>query len=196
VLCEEEATMDNTAVDRLHGDFSALLTVLHEKQEISLLSSVDDNWRKALLLSAASHFEYRMTSFIIEFVNDTTGGNSLVTTFVKNKAVSRQFHTWFNWGDANANSFFGLFGSDFRTFMQDKVRRNEELSLSIKAFLELGAERNRLVHQDYGTFPMEKTADEIYGLYKKALMFVVEFPKALSEFSDTQRSINESPISR
>ena len=188
--------MDNTVVDRLHDDFSALLIVLHEKQEISLLSSVDDNWRKALLLSAASHFEYRMTDCIIAFVNDTTSGNSLVTTFVKNKAVSRQFHSWFSWDEANANSFFGLFGAAFRTFMKEKVRRDEGLAESIKAFLELGADRNRLVHQDYGTFPMEKTADEIYGLYKKALMFVEEFPKALSEFSDMQRNVDEAPTSR
>lgn len=188
--------MDNTVVDRLHTEFSALLSVLHEKQEISLLSSVDDNWRKSLLLSAASHFEYRMTDCIMSFVNDTANGNSLVTTFVKNKAVSRQFHSWFSWDAANANSFFGLFGTAFLTFMKEKVRRNEALSMSIKAFIELGAERNRLVHQDYGTFAMEKTADEIYELYKKALMFVVEFPKALSEFSDMQSNINETPTSR
>jgi len=183
--------MSNTVVDRLHGDFLALYAVLQEKQEISLLSSVDDNWRKSLLLSAASHFENRMASCIIEYVNDTTGGNYLVTTFVKNKAVSRQFHTWFNWDAANANSFFGLFGPGFLAFMKDKVNHDEELSVSIKAFLELGAERNRLVHQDYGTFPMEKTAGEIYALYKKALMFVVEFPKALSEFSNRQ-NLNEA----
>ena len=117
--------MDDTVVDRLHGDLSALLTVLHEKQEISLLNSVDDNWRKSLLLSAASHFERRMTDCIMAFVSSATSGNSLVTSFVKNKAVSRQFHTWFSWDEANANSFFGLFGASFRTFMKKKVREEE-----------------------------------------------------------------------
>ncbi len=146
MFCEGDVSMDDTVVDRLHGDLSALLTVLHEKQEISLLNSVDDNWRKSLLLSAASHFERRMTDCIMAFVSSATSGNSLVTSFVKNKAVSRQFHTWFSWDEADANSFFGLFGASFRTFMKKKVRGDEGLSESIKAFLELGAERNRLMH--------------------------------------------------
>lgn len=184
--------MDDTVVDRLHGDLSALLTVLHEKQEISLLNTVDDNWRKSLLLSAASHFERRMTDCVLTFVSGAASGNLLVTSFVKNKAVNRQFHTWFSWDETNANSFFGLFGASFRTFMKEKVRRDAGLSESIRAFLELGAERNRLVHQDYGTFWMEKTADEIYGLYKKALRFVEEFPQALTEFSHTQETVDEA----
>jgi len=176
--------MDETVVDRLHGDLSALLAVLREKQEISLLNTVDDNWRKSLLLSAASHFERRMTECVLAFVNGAANGNSLVTSFVKNKAVARQFHTWFSWNEKNANSFFGLFGDSFGTFMKERVRNDEGLSDSIKAFLELGAERNRLVHQDFGTFWMEKTADEIYNLYKNALRFVEAFPNALTEFTD------------
>lgn len=181
--------MDETVVDRLHDDLAALLIVLHQTQEISLLSTVDDNWRKSLLLSAASHFERRMTGCVLTFVSGEASGNPLVTSFVKNKAVNRQFHTWFSWEETNANSFFGLFGAPFRTFMKEKVRTDSELSESIKAFLELGAERNRLVHQDYGTFWMEKTADEIYGLYKKASRFVEEFPNALMEFSRKQETV-------
>jgi hypothetical protein len=52
---------------------------------------------------------------------------------------------------------------------------------SVRAFLELGNERNRLVHQNYATFPMEKTLDEIYALYQNAVMFVDALPSALRD---------------
>jgi hypothetical protein len=179
--------MADTIIDRLHYELSSLLTVLEKAQEISLRSTADDTWRKSLLLAAASHFERRMTESVLAFVSGEASGNSLVTSFVKNKAVSRQYHTWFSWDQTNANSFFGLFGDEFRMFMKGKVKGDVDLAESIKAFLELGAHRNRLVHQDYGTFWLEKTAEEIYGLYKKALRFVDEFPGELTKYSREQQ---------
>jgi hypothetical protein len=49
--------------------------------------------------------------------------------------------------------------------------------------MELGAERNRLVHTDFGSFSLEKTSEEIYDLYKKALKFVESFPTLLHDFN-------------
>lgn len=95
-----------------------------------------------------------------------------MVAFVKNKAVSRQYHTWFKWDDSNANQFFGLFGSEFKQMMTDRVKASDELRISIRAFLEVGNERNKLVHQDYASFALEKTLDEIYSLYRQALNFV------------------------
>ena len=96
--------------------------------------------------------------------------------------MSRQYHTWFQWDGSNANSFFGLFGSDFRDFMKERIREDEELDGSVRAFLELGRERNRLVHQDFGTFPLEKTTAEIHALYTRAMRFVDAVPGALRKF--------------
>jgi RiboL-PSP-HEPN len=98
---------------------------------------------------------------------------------VRNKAVARQYHTWFNWCDNNANQFFGLFGAEFKAQMSELVKGSEEMQRSVRAFLELGNERNRLVHQDFATFSMEKTLDEIYRLYQSALMFVDALPTEL-----------------
>ena len=175
--------MTMTVVDRLHDEFSDLLRVLDNASEISLRSTADDNFRKSLLLSAASYFERRMTDTVVSFVDETTSGDPLVNSFVQNKAVSRQYHTWFSWDQKNANSFFGLFGNDFRDFMKQKVSKNDTLDSAIRAFLELGSERNRLVHQDFGSFSLEKTSEEIYELYCEARKFVEAFPSALREFS-------------
>ena len=105
----------------------------------------------------------------------------MVESFVKNKAIARQYHTWFEWTDKNANKFFSLFGTEFRSTMSVRVRDSDELQSSVRSFLEVGKERKRLVHQDHATFSMEKTLNEIYALYKNALRFVEELPTALRD---------------
>lgn len=174
--------MPPTVVDRLHEDFTGLLEVLDEAGEVSLRAVADENSRKSLLLAAASYFERRMTETVLSFVEDATNRNVLVTALVRNKAVSRQYHTWFQWDKNNANSFFGLFGSDFRDFMKQRIKDDDQLDDSVRAFLELGGERNRLVHEDFGAFTLEKTTEEIHALYRRALHFVEAVPGALREF--------------
>lgn len=174
--------MPGTVVDVLHEDFSALLSVLDEADEVSLRAVADDNFRKSLLLAAASYFERRMTDAVLSFVDDAANSNLLVTALVRNKAVSRQYHTWFQWEAGNANSFFGLFGSGFRDFMKSRIREDDDLDDAVRAFLEIGRERNRLVHQDFGAFPLEKTTEEIHALYRRALRFVEAVPGALRAF--------------
>ena len=174
--------MPGTVVDVLHEDFSALLSVLDEADEVSLRAVADDNFRKSLLLAAASYFERRMTDAVLSFVEDAANRNRLVTALVRNKAISRQYHTWFQWDAGNANSFFGLFGSGFRDFMKSRIGEDDDLDDAVRAFLEIGRERNRLVHQDFGAFPLEKTTEEIHALYRRALRFVEAVPGALRAF--------------
>lgn len=174
--------MPGTVVDVLHEDFSALLSVLDEADEVSLRAVADDNFRKSLLLAAASYFERRMTDAVLSFVEDAANRNRLVTALVRNKAISRQYHTWFQWDGGNANSFFGLFGSGFRDFMKSRIGEDDDLDDAVRAFLEIGRERNRLVHQDFGAFPLEKTTEEIHALYRRALRFVEAVPGALRAF--------------
>ena len=171
-----------TVVDRLHRDFAGLLAVLDEAGEVSLRSVADENFRKSLVLAAASYFERRMMEAVLTFVEDATNRNALVAALVRNKAVSRQYHTWFEWKGNNANSFFGLFGNDFRDFMKARIRGDGDLDDSVRAFLELGRERNRLVHQDFGAVPLEKTTEEIHALYRRATLFVESVPAALRDF--------------
>jgi len=67
--------------------------------------------------------------------------------------------------------------------MKARVESDRDLEMAIKAFLELGNERNRLTHQDFGSFLLEKTADEIYILYQQAMKFVDMLPSVLRECS-------------
>ena len=119
---------------------------------------------------------------MVNFVEQVTSKDHLIKWFVQNKAVSRQYHTWFDWEKKNANKFFGLFGDSFKNHISEKVRTNNDLELSIQAFLEIGHERNRLVHSDFGSFSLEKTSEEIYTLYSKAKRFVEWLPDQLNNY--------------
>lgn len=174
--------MKKTVIDKLYEDVKELLSFLEEKEEISFLNTIDKNFRKTLLMASASYFEDRFKFTLKSFVEDASKDNRLLVEFVKNKAISRQYHTYFDWDAGNANRFFALFGDTFKNYMKSQIKDNDELNQAIKAFMEIGGERNRLVHQDFGAFQIEKTADEIYKLYKSALLFVERFPANLKSF--------------
>ena len=185
--------MTQTVVDRLHTEFSDLLALLDGAAQVSLSSVADDSFRKALLMAAASYFERRMTDAVLSFVAEVTAEDHVLFWLVKNKAVSRQYHTWFDWDKRNANSFFGLFGASFRDYMKAEVAADEELESSIRAFLEVGRERNRLVHEDFGSFSLEKTSEETYALYSSAMNFVEWFPRAIKQFCEHLGSGDAQP---
>lgn len=178
-----------TPVDRLYEESAAIVAALGSDQP-SLTIAAGDNFRKALILAAASHFEHRVSTCVLDFVHERANGNGLVLGLVKNKAVSRQYHTWFKWDDSNANQFFGLFGNSFKQMMVERVKASDELRTSIKAFLEVGNERNKMVHQDFASFALEKTVDEIYSLYKQSLLFVDGLGGFLRECEPPQEQAN------
>ena len=173
--------MHATAVDRLHEEFADLLTGL-DANDVSRRSVADDNFRKILLMAAASYFEKSLSDAVIHFAEGATAESHPLMWLVKNKAVSRQYHTWFDWDTKNANKFFRLFGESFKDHMATRVEEDEELKDSIRAFLEIGSERNRLVHEDFANLSLEKTTQEIYKLYSDARVFVDSFPNSLHEF--------------
>ena len=177
--------MNFNVVQQLHEEMGRVSSLLdsHELQaEVSIRAFLDDNFRKILLLSAASYFEDRMTEAVKSFVSSSTNKHPLIISLVSRKAIDRQYHTWFDWNARNANKFFSLFGRDFLQFMKRKIRRDRDLNKSIMSFIEIGRERNRLVHQNFGAFTLEKTSMEIYDLFQGAQRFVDLFPDTFIEF--------------
>ena len=174
--------MDKTIIDVLYEENQKIDRFLEEHGEISLRKNVDNNFRKALLLSIASYFEHEIGEIILRVVKAQTNNAKPVVDFIKNKAIERQYHTYFDWNSQNANKFFSLFGSGFKQFMQKELNSDEQLALSISSFLELGRIRNQLVHQNFAIFPLDKTVNEIYQLYNNALVFIEVFPVKLQEY--------------
>jgi RiboL-PSP-HEPN len=178
--------MPATVVDRLHEQFTELVGMLDKAAEPSLRAFADDSFRKSLLLCAASHFETEVTSALTSFVEEASNSNVLISAFMRNKAIGRQYFTLFSWDGTNANQFFGYFGPEFTNYMKARVKAEPQLDESIRAFLEIGRERNRLVHQNYGMFTLEKTADELYQRYQQERKFIELFPLALKEFLERE----------
>ena len=182
-----------TIVDELHSNFNEILAKLPE-EEISLRSVAAESFRKGLLLSAASFFEKQLIEIVIKLVRKWGGDNVALNEFVRIKAIERQYHTYFDWDRANANKFFALFGDDFKTFMSKRCREDSTFDAAVKAFLEVGRERNRLVHQDFGSFALEKTADEIFELYKKAAEFLPELEQSFCDYCSEARDAEHSQV--
>mgnify|MGYP004713346167 CR=1 FL=1 len=181
--------MSETIVDTLHSDFSILLNYLTDKNEISFQNLVNDNFRKSLLLSSASYFENALSECVYRFVVECTFERHIIAFMVRRNVIERKYHTWFEWGKSNnANSFFAIFGEEFSNYAKAYVRENDSIARAIKAFLDIGTDRNRLVHQNFASFTLEKTSEEIYRDFLLAKQFVDWFPVFLKDFNASQSS--------
>jgi len=164
---------NQTIIDQQYENGNSLINYLKNQQQITFFYEAENSFRKTILLSSASFFEKEISDTVIEFAKSHTDNNELVIAIIKQKAVSRQYHTYFDWDKAtNANKFFSLFGEDFKNKMIKKVKDDANLEASIKSFLEIGQERNKMVHQNFAEVVIDKTAEEIYKLYQSSLYFI------------------------
>lgn len=177
--------MADTIIDSLYTEFKDLLNFLDKAKEISLRSTVDATFKKTLALSAASYFEDEMRKLLLKFVDVKSNSNDLLINLVRNKAIARQYHTYFDWRGKNANSFFSLFGDEFKQSAIKDVQSNEELKQSIQDFLDLGKTRNELAHLNFANIELDKTAEEVYLQFKRARKFIDFIDKKLNEFNGT-----------
>lgn len=182
------ANGDDDAIERLCEEHDELIEHLLATGRITWKSRVDEQFAKALLLAAASYFETRITACVVELFDEATMGSDALVSFVRTKAVARQYHSWFDWNAKNANQFFRAFGEDFRQVMSAKVRDERDLDAAVKAFLEIGALRNALVHENYATFSMPKTSSEVLEQYQTATRFVDEIADDLRNYVTAQQA--------
>lgn len=179
----DEAVVYEGAVARLHDEFSRLQRFLSEKGAPHYLPAIEDVFPKTMLLAAASYFEHRLSSDVEQIAMEATTEDHVLVWLVRSKVIERQYHTWFDWKAPNANKFFRLFGDGFRQRAQESVNGDERLKQSVADFLEIGRERNKLVHENFGDFALDKTAEEVVALYNSARVFVDWFPTAVRQYS-------------
>jgi RiboL-PSP-HEPN len=165
-------------VELLYNEHQEVMKLLREQKEISYAAALERSLPKIILLASASNLEHKTSNAVMDFFEELTSHTSALN-FVKNKAIKRQYHTYFNWDLRNANQFFGLFGDDLKGEVSRIIEQDTSLSQSIRDFLEIGSLRNQLVHGDYSSFTMEKTAKEMFSQHKSALQFVTRLPDLL-----------------
>lgn len=169
-----------TVVDVLYEEFEELNKYFERQGELSFQVSVEGHLKKGLLLAAASYFETNIIESLNTFFAEISHSNSITTSFIKNKALNRQYHILFDWDDNKGyNKLFAYLGNHFKEYMTKNIKENKRLATSINAFMQLGAERNRLVHLNYAVYAVPKTIVEVYELYNQAMYFVFLFPDFL-----------------
>lgn len=170
-----------TPVDLLNQEYQSIVGFLEQNAQPSLSSDVNRYFKKVIALSSGSYFEHRIQEILVQFITREANNNILVINFVKKKAIGMQYHTYFSWGEknnpdrpgTNANSFFSLFGEDFKKQVEKEIKASADLEVAVKSFLEIGHLRNILVHSNFAAYDIEnKTADEIFTLYKNGLPFI------------------------
>lgn len=170
-----------TIIDTLYAEYLDIVSFLNDKSQPSLSSDTDRYFKKIIVLSSASFFEHEIQNILVNFISMSTNDNLKLINLLKKKAIGGNYHTFFAWGEKNnpdkpgknANVFFSLFGDDFKIEVQEIIKNNENLSGSIKAFLEIGHLRNILVHSNFAAYNLDnKTTEEIYELHKKSVDFI------------------------
>lgn len=169
------------AIAGLYDDLKLAIEIANANNELSLANSLNDVYRKTLVLSLASQYEHRITATLLKFVEVASQGDPCIVALVKNKAVKRQYHTYFQWDEERGRSagpFYSLLGADRGGKL--KVLCKGELKAGESAFLELGELRNKLVHQDFANFDCPKTVEEIHALCELAETYVTAIEAALA----------------
>ncbi len=186
--------MTHNRIDELWNDHNDLAGYLQSNNQLGLHSRVHDSFRKTLIIATASYFEVQLTETIVGLYGSADHGAGVLAEFVRRQAIDRRFAQLFQWGGPNANSFYSLFGRDFADHMKQRVRSDQCLDDSVKAFLEIGNLRNQLVHENYADFRLEKTVDEIYELYRTALYFLRVFPDAIRQWIEAGNASGEGEV--
>lgn len=163
--------MYSAKINSLRSEYDELIAFCRSNNQVSFELYINNTYKKMLLLSAASFFESIIIKTIHDFVDNRSRHDSEVVAFLDNKALKRQYHTFFNWDSNNVNQFFGLFGDTFKKTAQQKIHGNNLIEAE-EAFMVIGRERNRLVHQNFVDVQINDTFEEIYAKYENACSFV------------------------
>lgn len=182
-----------SAVDLIESninDYRELEKYLKDNSQFSFLTTVQNFTLKSIILSIASYYESAIVNLIHESLE--TEKSELLKYFLQKTAFERKYHQLFSWDSNNINSFFSLFGPNFKNFAEKAVKADEAFAECIKAFLELGATRNSMVHSNFLTFNLEWTIEEVELKFHQSLEVLVKLPVLFSEYNKVKKLSEES----
>jgi hypothetical protein len=155
-----------------YQDEKDLFQYLMEHGEVTFATYIQDVYKKVLLLSAASFFEAKISDILLRFAKTAAKDDFRVVSLIEKKIIERQYHTFFNWDGNNTNTFWSLFGEEFKTSVRKRIDKSDNCKQAELDFLDLGRRRNLLVHKNFSEFDIDITIDDIYRKYESAGVFV------------------------
>lgn len=162
---------DPVFVEKFYERHQALYEFLLTSGEVSFASDFTETYTRGLVLAIASYFEHDITEILTEIPEKRGGGDPVVTAMIVRQAISRKYHTYFDWEKLKPGPFWALLGEDFKAQAVKDVKADDAVEKGIQAFLELGQLRNNLVHQNYVQFTVNKTPGELIDQFRSALAF-------------------------
>ncbi len=150
------------------------------RSEPGICIGIEEVYRKALLVASASNLKKQLQDIVEEFVVNASSDNERLLEFVRNAAIKRRFHDWFDWQSGNANKFYSLFGREFKTTMNELARVDETFANSVSCFVGIGSKRNILVHEDFIANSIQDTCNEIHVSFLSALYFIQNIRQQLA----------------
>ena len=160
------------SIEAFYKAHTDLIEFLIENGQPTFASDTTDNFRRSLVLAVASFFETEISAIVRALPARHADGNAFLTALVDQKAVTRQYHGYFDWDKTNANKFFSMFGPEYKAACQKKVEAEPDFQAGVRAFLSLGDTRNRIAHLNYVEFTVDKTPNDIITEFRSAMKFV------------------------
>lgn len=164
--------LPDSSVEILFEDYVGLAADIGSTSP-SGLNALNRSYNKVVLIAAASNLE-TLVKRVVQDVFQTQGREEL-GTFVYKKVMSRHYSQLFEWPRRKATGFFSSFGEHSSRKFKTMFDSDPDFRAEHDAFMELGDLRNELVHQDYATYPLQKTPGEIIELYRLAVRFPYRF---------------------
>lgn len=155
-------------VESLFADYLGLVDDLQAKSP-SGLSALNSVYSKALLIASASNLEFEVRRLLEEAV--TERGGIEIGEFVRQTALARGYHGLIDWETGQATKLFATFGKECKKRFKEYAK-SEAADGRQRAFVELGSERNSLVHNDFARQNLTKSPEEIMELHRLASQFV------------------------
>jgi len=159
-----------TAVEALIQRQDAVLAFLRDNGQLSLAIDFEGSYRPLLVLACGSFFESYLTDHLCSFTLKSS--DPRVAAFIKNKSLKRQYHTLFNWEQANINQFLGFFGEEYKAATIAAINSDKDLLQGMRDFLQLGSARNSVAHSNLSALSPDLTIEDIKQLYSRAWTFL------------------------
>ena len=165
-------------VESLYEDFKRAEKSLLDAGEVSALNTLSVVFKNNLVLTSASNAERILTSFFEELLGKV-GMKTHLAFFCKKAAFDQRYHTFFDWKLANTENprkgvelFVSKFGLPFKAEHKKQVDASDELQKGAASFIQIGHQRNEMVHTGFTGYTNEKTYDEIIEHHRSAMKFL------------------------
>jgi hypothetical protein len=172
----------DSPVNSLYTYASSIISSLVRDNLIGDASFASMFFSKSLVLCCSSYFESVLTELIEYQVNIRKNECCPAYNFARSKGILKQYHSWFDWEAKNINKFLSLFGHDFKIAARNLIDRSERLRAAETSFMYIGALRNQLVHNNFASFSIDDSMDDVFRKFQEASELVEALKHVFQEY--------------